>query len=52
MDVLLTWNCRHIANASIADGLRKLIDSRGFSVPTLGTPQQFLEYDEDDPQEL
>jgi predicted nucleic acid-binding protein len=52
MDVLLTWNCRHIANASIADGLRRLIESRGFSFPILGTPQQFLEYDEDDSQEL
>ena len=42
-DILLTWNCRHIANAFILGRLRQLIESRGFSAPTICTPEEFLQ---------
>lgn len=43
MDYLLTWNCTHIANAS----LRKVIDSvnkqYGYKTPVICTPEELLE---------
>ncbi|MCX7047137.1 MAG: type II toxin-antitoxin system VapC family toxin [Candidatus Sumerlaeota bacterium] len=40
MDVLLTWNCRHIANAAIVGRLRRLVDAEGFSLPEIYTPEE------------
>ncbi|MCG8363939.1 MAG: type II toxin-antitoxin system VapC family toxin [Pseudanabaenales cyanobacterium] len=42
MDVLLTWNIRHIANANIRHELRALIDSLGYVLPTISTPEELL----------
>ena len=43
MDVLLSWNCRHIANAFIQAKLRKLADAAGFTLPVICTPEELLE---------
>ena len=43
MDILLTWNCRHIANAFILGRLRRLIEADGHSVPTICTPEELLQ---------
>jgi hypothetical protein len=43
MDMLLTWNCRHIANAFIQAKLRKLADAAGFTLPVICTPEELLE---------
>ena len=43
MDILLSWNCRHIANAFIQAKLRKLIDAAGFTLPVICTPEELLE---------
>jgi hypothetical protein len=40
MDVLLTWNCRHIANAAIVVRLRRLVDAEGFRLPEICTPEE------------
>ena len=40
MDVLLSWNCRHIANAAIQAGLRRLTEKAGFALPVLCTPDE------------
>ena len=40
MDVLLSWNCRHIANAAIQAGLRRLAEKAGFALPVLCTPDE------------
>lgn len=42
MDFLLTWNCRHIANAAIADRLRTLCEKAGYNVPVLCTPYELM----------
>lgn len=42
MDILLTWNCRHIANASIVGRLRRLMEARGFTLPEIYTPEELL----------
>jgi len=46
MDILLTWNCRHIANAAIQSRLRKLTDAAGFALPVICTPEELLEDDQ------
>jgi predicted nucleic acid-binding protein len=42
MDYLLTWNCKHIANAAINKQLRKLIANNGYEMPILCTPNELL----------
>ena len=42
MDILLTWNCRHIANAAIVGRLRKLVAERGYTLPEIYTPEELL----------
>ena len=43
VDILLTWNCRHIANATIMRELSELIARHGFQMPLLCTPLELLE---------
>jgi hypothetical protein len=42
MDALLTWNCRHIANVGIQGRLRGLVESQGYELPVICTPEEFL----------
>ncbi|MBI4663279.1 MAG: type II toxin-antitoxin system VapC family toxin [Verrucomicrobia bacterium] len=43
MDILSSWNCRHIANAFIQAKLRKLADAAGFTLPVICTPEELLQ---------
>jgi hypothetical protein len=45
MDILLSWNCRHIANAAIQAGLRRVAESVGFILPVICTPEELMESD-------
>lgn len=45
MDILLSWNCRHIANAAIQARLRKLADAFGYTLPVICTPEELMEND-------
>jgi len=42
MDFLLTWNCRHIANAMTVDRVRELCARRGFPAPVICTPYELM----------
>ena len=42
MDILLTWNCRHIANASIVGRLRRLVEKQGHTLPEIYTPDELM----------
>lgn len=42
MDYLLTWNCRHIANAAMQKGIQRLCREAGFEPPVICTPQELL----------
>jgi hypothetical protein len=42
MDILLTWNCRHIANAAIVGPLRRLVEGQGYTLPEIYTPEELL----------
>jgi len=48
MDVLLTWNCRHLANASMLVDIGRFIRLRGHDIPVVCTPNELM----DDPGEL
>jgi predicted nucleic acid-binding protein len=42
IDILLTWNCRHIANAAIMKELGDTISSSGYEMPILCTPEELM----------
>ena len=43
MSFLLSWNCKHIANAEIVKRLRKTVDNEGLELPVICTPEELLE---------
>jgi len=43
MDYLLTWNCRHIANAVTRKRIDQLLRGAGYEAPVLCTPEELLE---------
>jgi hypothetical protein len=42
MDYLLTWNCKHIANAQIQRKLAEISIDFGYELPILCTPNELL----------
>lgn len=42
MDFLLTWNCRHIANAIIVDKVRATCLAAGYAAPAICTPFELM----------
>jgi hypothetical protein len=43
VDYLMTWNCAHIANATIARSVRRACDDQGYQCPVICTPEELLE---------
>ena len=43
MDYLLTWNCRHIANATLRHGIEATCQECGFVSPVICTPLELME---------
>ncbi|MBM2813428.1 MAG: hypothetical protein HW421_190 [Ignavibacteria bacterium] len=41
-DYLLTWNCKHIANAEIQKQILKLANKFGYEMPVICTPYELL----------
>ena len=39
---LLTWNCKHIANARILPHIRSSLENMGIPAPTICTPEELL----------
>lgn len=42
LDLLITWNCRHIANAELIPAVRATIEDRGYDSPTICTPTELM----------
>lgn len=42
MDYLLTWNCKHIANAQIQKKLSEICCDFGYELPTICTPYELM----------
>ena len=47
MDVLLTWNCRHMANPVTLPKTAMLLGKSGYMCPIIITPQEFLDRKEE-----
>lgn len=47
-DILVTWNCRHLANANKLAHIRGVNALLGFQTPALVTPLELLERDADE----
>jgi predicted nucleic acid-binding protein len=43
MDYLLTWNCRHIANAAMRKSLAAICEAAGYEIPVICTPLELIE---------
>lgn len=48
MDYLLTWNCRHIANAAMRPKLEHLCLSNGYRCPIICTPHELRRPEHED----
>ena len=42
LDYLLTWNCKHIANAQIQRKLTEICFDFGYKLPTICTPYELM----------
>jgi hypothetical protein len=42
MNYLLTWNCKHIANAETREALVRISLQDGYQLPTICTPEELL----------
>lgn len=40
---LLTWNCRHLANAAMRPMIESVCAAKGFKAPIICTPEELLE---------
>jgi len=43
IDYLLTWNCKHLANASLRVQIASLLEGAGYACPVICTPEELLE---------
>jgi len=43
MDYLLTWNCKHLANALMRNRVVAFIESEGYACPVICTPEELQE---------
>lgn len=42
IDYLMTWNCRHLANAQIARRMELVCESLGYQMPIICTPEELM----------
>lgn len=42
IDYLLTWNCRHLANAQIMRRTEKVCDDLSYRMPLICTPEELM----------
>ncbi|MBC7821186.1 MAG: type II toxin-antitoxin system VapC family toxin [Planctomycetaceae bacterium] len=48
MDYLLTWNCRHIANATLRNAMADVCRVAGYEMPVICTPLELIQEHEHD----
>lgn len=42
-DYLITWNCKHLANAMHRGSIEHLVESAGYACPAICTPEELME---------
>lgn len=45
VEYLLTWNCRHIANAKVLPRIRDVLNDLGVFIPIICTPEEMVDND-------
>ena len=48
IDYLVTWNCKHIANAFILRKIEHIVQVMGYTLPVVCTPEELMEDIQDD----
>jgi predicted nucleic acid-binding protein len=43
VDYLLTWNCKHLANAVLRHRIQAAVEGAGFAGPVICTPEELME---------
>ncbi len=43
VDYLLTWNCKHLANAILRGRIEALVEEAGYACPVICTPEELME---------
>ena len=43
IDYLLTWNCKHLANASLRNRVEAIVAISGYACPVICTPEELME---------
>jgi hypothetical protein len=43
IDYLLTWNCKHLANAAHRQRIAALLEAAGYVCPVICTPEELME---------
>ncbi|MDA0322427.1 MAG: type II toxin-antitoxin system VapC family toxin [Verrucomicrobia bacterium] len=43
VDYLLTWNCKHLANAALRHRIEALVEDAGYACPVICTPEELME---------
>ena len=47
VDFLLTWNCKHIANATMRSAIERACREAGYEPPVICTPEELTSDDQD-----
>ena len=48
MNYLVTWNCKHIANAFILRKIEQIVLAKGYIMPVVCTPEELMEEIQDE----
>lgn len=48
IDYLVTWNCKHIANAFMLRRIEQIVRSMGYTMPVVCTPEELMEEIQDE----
>ena len=48
IDYLVTWNCKHIANAFMLRKIEQIVHAKGFTMPVVCTPEELMEEIQDE----
>jgi hypothetical protein len=43
VDFLVTWNCRHLANAVHQHRIEEVVETQGYRCPVICTPEELME---------
>ena len=48
IDYLVTWNCKHIANAFMLRKIEQIVRAKGYIMPVVCTPEELMEEIQDE----